>query len=99
MNEATSPLLFSTTNVAFASGTEPGASTLIGPGLAGLIVMTPSIPDSPPEGVCPAEAQTAITINPKAMNNVRNLTVQYIHAASRWPTILKGKRNLKAART
>jgi hypothetical protein len=69
------------TNVAFANGTEPASSTLTGPGLAGLMLMTPSIPDSPPEGVCPVEAQIAMTTSPKTMNNVRNLTGQYIHAA------------------
>ena len=63
-------LFFSTTNGAFASGTEPGASALIGPGLAGLIVITPSIPDSPAEGVCPAEAQTAIAMSPKAIKQL-----------------------------
>ena len=82
MNDVTSPLFFSTAKVAFASGTEPGASTLIGPGLAGLIVITPSIPDSPPEGVCPVEAQTAIAMSPKAVNKLRNLTAHYIRAAS-----------------
>jgi hypothetical protein len=82
VNEATSPSLFSTTNVAFASGTEPGASTLAGPGLEGLIVMIPSIPDSPPEGVCPAEVKTAITMNPKATSKLQSLTAHYIRAAS-----------------
>ena len=82
MNEVTSPLFFSTTNGAFASGTEPGASALIGPGLAGLIAITPSIPDSPAEGVCPVQAQTAIAMSPKAANNLRNLTAHYIRAAS-----------------
>jgi len=75
--------LFSTTNVAFASGTEPGVSTLVGPGMEGLIVMIPSIPDSPPDGVWPAEVKTAMTINPNEMISVRNLTAHYIRLASR----------------
>jgi hypothetical protein len=82
MNEVTSPLFFSTAKVAFASGTEPGASALIGPGLAGLIVITPSIPDSPAEGVCPVEAQTAIAMTPKAISNLRNRIAHYIRAVS-----------------
>jgi hypothetical protein len=99
VNDATSALLFSTTNVAFASGTEPGASALIGPGLAGLIVMIPSIPDSPPDGVCSAEAQTAMTMSPKAASKLRNVTAHYIRAASRWSTIRSTKRNLNRTRT
>jgi hypothetical protein len=81
MNEVTSALFFSTANVAFASGTEAAASALIGPGLAGPIVITPSIPDSPAEGVCPLEAQTAM-ISPRAMSKLRNRTAHYIRAAS-----------------
>jgi hypothetical protein len=69
------------TNVAFTNGTEPASSTLTGPGLAGLMLMTPSIPDSPPDEVCPAAVQIAMTTSPKTMNNVRDLTGQYIHAA------------------
>ena len=60
---------------------KPAASALIGPGLAGLIVITPSIPDSPAEGVCPVEAQTAMTMSAKAMSKLRNLTAHYIRAA------------------
>jgi hypothetical protein len=82
MNEVTSPLFFSTAKVALASGIEAGASALVGPGLAGLIVITPSIPDSPPEGVCPVEAQTAMTMSPKAMSKLRSLTAHYIRAVS-----------------
>jgi hypothetical protein len=67
--------------VAFASGIEPAAPALMGPGLAGLIVITPSIPDSPAEGVCPVEAQTAMTMSPKAVNKLRSLTAHYIRAA------------------
>jgi hypothetical protein len=89
VNDAISRLLFSMTNVAFANGTEPASSTLTGPGLAGLMLMTPSIPDSPPDEVCPAAVQIAMTTSPKTMNNVRNLTGQYIHAAWQWPTVLK----------
>jgi hypothetical protein len=87
MNEVTSPLFFSTAKVALASGTEGAASALIGPGLAGLIVITPSIPDSPAEGVCPVEAQTAMMVSPKAMIKLRNLTAHYIRAASGGSTI------------
>jgi hypothetical protein len=89
VNDAISRLSFSMTNVAFANGTEPASSTLTGPGLAGLMLMTPSIPDSPPEGVCPVEAETAMTTSPKTMNNVQDLTGQYIHAAWQWPTVRK----------
>ena len=74
------------TNVAFASGIEPASSTLTGPGLAGLMLMTPSIPDSPPDEVWPAVVQIAMTTSPKTMNNVQDLTGQYIHAAWQWPT-------------
>ena len=82
MNEVTSPLFFSTAKVALASGIEAAASILVGPGLAGLIVITPSIPDSPAEGVWPVDAQTAMTMSPKAMSKLRNLTAHYIRAAS-----------------
>jgi hypothetical protein len=82
MNEVISPLFFSTAKVAFASGIEAAASALTGPGLAGLIVITPSIPDSPAEGVCPLEAQTAMTMSPKATSRLRNLTAHYIRPAS-----------------
>jgi hypothetical protein len=81
MNEVISALFFSTAKVAFASGIEAGPSALIGPGLAGLIIITPSIPDSPPDGVCSAEAQTTIAMTPKAANKLRNLTAHYIRAA------------------
>jgi hypothetical protein len=87
MNEVTSPLFFSTAKVALASGIEAAASILVGPGLAGLIVITPSIPDSPAEGVCPVDAQTAITMSPKAVSKLRDLTAHYIRCASWWSTI------------
>jgi len=77
--------------VALASGIEPAVSALIGPGLAGLIVISPSIPDSPAEGVCPVEAQTAMTMSPKAVGKLRNLTAHYIRAASCWSTIPEDK--------
>src|SRR5580765_6881896 len=100
MNEVTSPpLFFSTAKVAFASGVEAAAPTLVGPGLAGPIVITPSIPDSPGEGVCPVEMQTAMTMSPKAVGKFRNLTVHYIRPASRWSTIRKQKANLNKAGT
>jgi len=89
VNDAISRLLFSMTNVAFANGTEPASSTRTGPGLAGLMLMTPSIPDSPPDEVCPAVVQIAMTTSPKTMNNVRDLTGQYIHAAWQWPAVRK----------
>ena len=94
MNEATSLLLFSTPKVALASGIEVAASALIGPGLAGPIVIIPSIPDCPAAGVCPVEAQTAMTMNPKAVSKLRNLTAHYIRAASWWSTIRNTKRIL-----
>ena len=77
MNDVASSLFFSTANVALASGTEAAASTLVGPGLAGLIVITPSIPDPPAEGLCPVEVQIAMTISPKAVGNLPNLTAHY----------------------
>jgi hypothetical protein len=77
------------TNVAFANGTEPASSTLTGPGLAGLMLMTPSIPDSPPDEICPAAVQIAMTTSPKTMNNVQDLTGQYIHATWQWSTVRK----------
>jgi hypothetical protein len=82
MNELTSPLFFSTAKVVLANGIEAAASALMGPGLVGLIVITPSIPDSPAEGVCPMEAETAMMMSPKAMGKLRNLTAHYIRAAS-----------------
>jgi hypothetical protein len=82
MKEVTSPLFFSTAKVAFASGVEAAAPTLAGPGLAGPIVITPSTPDSPAEGVWPVDAQTAMTMSPKAVSKLRNLTVHYIREAS-----------------
>ena len=82
MNEVTSPLFFSTPKVALASGIEAAALALTGPGLAGLIVITPSIPDSPAEGVCPGEAETTMAMSTKAMSKLRNLTAHYIRAVS-----------------
>jgi hypothetical protein len=82
MNEVTSPLFFSTAKVALANGIEAAALALTGPGLAGLIVITPSIPDSPAEGVCPVEAETTMAMNTKAMSKLRNLTAHYIRAVS-----------------
>src|SRR5262249_54527266 len=85
VNDAASVSLFSTAKVAFASGAEP-APILVGPGLAGLIVMIPSIPDPPPEGVCPVEAQTAIAISQKTVITLRDRTMHYIGVPSRWST-------------
>ena len=99
MNEVTSPLFFSTTNGAFASGTEPGASALVGPGLAGLIVITPSIPDSPAEGVCPVEAETIMAMSTKAMSKLRILTAHYIRAIYVMVNDSKHKANLNRAGT
>jgi hypothetical protein len=82
MNEVTSPLFFSTAKVAFVSGIEAAASALIGPGLAGPIVITPSIPDSAAEGVCPVEVETTMAMRTKAMSKLRNLTANYIRAVS-----------------
>jgi len=55
------------------------------------MLMTPSIPDSPPDEVWPAAVQIAMTTNPKTTNtnNVQDLTGQYIHAAWQWPTVPK----------
>jgi hypothetical protein len=50
-------------------------------------VITPSIPDSPAEGVWPVEMQTAMTMSPEAVSNLRYLTAQYIRGASCWSTI------------
>ena len=79
MNDATSPLLFSTANVALASGAEPGSSDLTGPGLAGLMTIIPSIPDSPPEAVCPVQAHASIKIRPKTIDNVGTFTRKLTH--------------------
>ena len=87
MNEVTSPLFFSTAKVMLASGIEAAAPILTGPGLTGLIVITPSIPDSPAEGVWPVEAQTAMTMSPKTVSKLRNLNAHYIRGASWWSTI------------
>jgi len=81
MNEATSLLFFSTANVNFVNGIEAAAPILVGPGLAGLMVITPSIPDSPAEGVCPVETQTAMTVSPKTVSKLRDLTAHYIRRA------------------
>jgi hypothetical protein len=70
VNDATSLALFSTANVAFGSGTEPGSSALIGPGLAGLIMMTPSIPDSGPPCNCEGENAADIVISIKTVETV-----------------------------
>jgi hypothetical protein len=86
MNEVTSPSFFSTAKVALGSGAEAASPTLVGPGLAGVIVIIPSIPDSPAEGVCPVETQTAMTMNPKAVSKLRDLTAHYIHEGSWWST-------------
>lgn len=94
MNEVTSPLFFSTAKVALASGIEAGAPTLVGPGLAGLIVIIPSIPDSPAEGVCPVEAQTAMKTSPKAVDKLRNFTAHYIRPGVAMVNHWKQKANL-----
>jgi hypothetical protein len=86
MNEVTSPSFFSTAKLVFATGVEAAAPTLVGPGLAGVTVITPSIPDSPAEGVCPVQTQTAMTMNPKAVSKLRDLTAHYIHKVSQWST-------------
>lgn len=86
-------------NVALANGTEPAASILVGPGLAGLIVMIPSIPDSPPEGVCPVEAQTVMTITQNAVSKLRDLTAHYIRAGLQWPMIRNTSQNVNTAGT
>jgi hypothetical protein len=85
--EVTSTLSFSTENVARASGVEASAPILVGPGLAGVIVITPSIPDSPGEGVCPVQMQTAMTMNPKAASKLLDFTAHYIRAPLGWSTI------------
>jgi hypothetical protein len=90
MNEVTSPSLFSTAKALLASGAEAAAPILVGPGLAGLIVITPSIPDSPAEGVCPVETNTAMMISPKAVSKLRDLTAHYIRGVSLWSTIETG---------
>jgi hypothetical protein len=82
MNEVTSPLFFSTAKVALASGIEAASLALIGPGLAGTIVITPSTPDSPAEGVCPVEAETTMAMSTKVTSKLRNLTAHYIRAIS-----------------
>jgi hypothetical protein len=84
MNEVTSPSFFSTAKVALGSGAEAASPTLVGPGLAGVIVITPSIPDSPAEGLCPVETQTAMTMTPKTVRKLRDLTAHYIHEVSWW---------------
>src|SRR5207249_4090938 len=80
VNDATSPFSFSTTKAAFASGCEPGASALVGPGWAGLIVITPSKPVSAPDGSCPAEIKTAIITNARVIGNLRNRIRKYSFA-------------------
>ena len=74
------PIILFHRKVAFASGVEAAASILLGPGLAGLMVITPSIPDSPAEGVWPVEAQTAMTMSPQTVSKLRELTAHYIRA-------------------
>jgi hypothetical protein len=86
MNEVTSPLSFSTAKALLASGDEAAAPILVGPGLAGLIEITPSIPDSPTEGVCPVETNTAMMISPNAASKLRDLTAHYIHEVWWWST-------------
>jgi len=78
VNDATSPLLFSTEKVAFCSGTDAGASALIGPGLAGLIVITPSIPVSRPGGVCPEQRAAHMTRNIETVETAANFTTKFI---------------------
>jgi hypothetical protein len=99
MNEVTSLLFFSTAKVALASGIEAAALALIGPGLAGLIVITPSIPDSPAGGVCPVEAETIMAMSTKAMSKLRILTAHYIRAIYVMVNDSKHKANLNRAGT
>jgi hypothetical protein len=77
VNDPTSPLLFSTENVASGNGTDEGASALIGPGLAGLIVITPSIPVSRPEGVCPEQSAAHMTRNIETVGTPANFTTKF----------------------
>ena len=79
VNDATSPWLFSTTNVAFANGIDAASPSLAGPGLAGLTVIVPSIPDSPPDEVCPVQAHAAVKTSPKMTESVWILTDKSIH--------------------
>jgi hypothetical protein len=85
--------LLSTANVVFASGAE-ASLILVGPGLAGLIVMIPSIPDFPSEGVCPVQAHVAITASEKSVSKLHDRTLHYIGMPSRGSTmrIRKAKR-------
>ncbi len=98
LNEVTSASFFSTAKLAFPTGAEAAAPTLVGPGLAGVIVINPSMPDSPAEGVCPVETQTAMTMSPKAVNKLRDLTTHYIHGRSWWSTS-RHEMNLNSAGT
>jgi len=84
VNDATSPLLFSTANVAFASGTEPGSSALIGPGLAGLIMITPSIPDSGSPCNCEGENAADIVTSIKTIETLGSFMTE-IYQRSDWP--------------
>jgi len=65
--------------VAFANGIEAASPSLTGPGLAGLIVIIPSIPDSPPDGVCPLQAPAPVKTSPKMTENIWILTDKSIH--------------------
>src|SRR5204862_7492839 len=58
---------------------EAASPSLAGPGLAGLIMIVPSIPDSAPDGVCPVEVHTAVKTNPKITESVWILTDKSIH--------------------
>jgi hypothetical protein len=80
VNEATSLFSFSTTKAAFASGIDPGLSALVGPGWAGLIMITPSTPVSAPDGVCPKETQAAITRSTKTIETVESFTLKFTGA-------------------
>jgi hypothetical protein len=78
MNEVTSRLFFSTVKVALASGIEPAVSALVGPGLAGLIVITPSIPDAPAGGVWPEQTAAHMMRNIKTVETPANFTTKFI---------------------
>jgi len=56
----------------FVSGREFGTPTRVGPGYAGLIVITPSIPDIDGGSVCAWTRQVTIAVNASVLAAIRN---------------------------
>lgn len=82
VNDAALPVWFSTTKAVFASGRELGESARMGPALVGLMLMTPSIPLSEADCVCPDETPAHMMQNVRVTGIFQNRTSQSTNPTS-----------------